>query len=94
MLRGLAVAAGLAPVDEFDVTWAFEYPDVATLERAMVAVAGLAELAGPGREPELRLAISDGLAPFRRSDGSYALSNEFHYLIARAAAAAAAAAAT
>jgi len=50
----------------------------------MVAVAGLAEIVGPEREPELRRAIGEGLAPFRRVDGSYALSNEFHFLIARA----------
>ena len=29
--------------------------------------------------------VSDaGLAPYRRTDGSYRLSNEFHYLIASA----------
>jgi SAM-dependent methyltransferase len=83
-LRGLAVAAGLAPDEEFDATWTLEYPDDDTLERALVAVAGLAELVGPEREPELKRAIRDGLARFRRPDGSYALSNEFHYLIGRA----------
>src|SRR5579885_2253359 len=84
LLRGLAAEAGLEPQDEFDVTWAFEYPDEATLGRALVAVAGLAVLAGPPREQELRAAIVDGLARYRRPDGSYRLSNEFHYLIARA----------
>jgi len=84
LLRELAVAAGLTPDEEFAATWTLEYPDVATLERAMVSVAGLAEIVGPEREPELTRAISDGLARFRRDDGSYALSNEFHYLIAQA----------
>jgi len=83
-LRGLAAAAGLTPEEEFDLTWVLEFADVATLERAMVAVAGLAEIVGPEREPELKRAIGDGLAGFRRSDGSYALSNEFRFLIARA----------
>ena len=83
-LRGLAVAAGLTPEEEFDATWVLEFADVATLERAMVAVAGLAEIVGPEREPDLKRAIGDGLAPFRRPDGSYAFSNEFHFLIARA----------
>jgi SAM-dependent methyltransferase len=83
-LRSLAVAAGLTPEGEFDTTWVLEFADLATLERAMVAVAGLAEIVGPEREPELRRAIGEGLAPFRRVDGSYALSNEFHFLIARA----------
>jgi SAM-dependent methyltransferase len=83
-LRALAVEAGLTPVDEFDATWTLEYPDTKTLERALVAVAGLAAIVGPEREPELKRAISGGLAGLRRPDGSYALSNEFHFLIARA----------
>jgi SAM-dependent methyltransferase len=83
-LRGLAVAAKLMPDEEFATAWTLEYPDIATLERALVAVAGLAEIVGPDREAELKRAISDGLARFRRPDGSYALSNEFHFLIARA----------
>ena len=50
----------------------------------MTAVAGLALVAGPEREQELRDAIVAGLAPYRRPDGSYRLSNEYHYVIARA----------
>jgi SAM-dependent methyltransferase len=83
-LEALATQAGLTPDSEFDTTWAFEYPDAKTLGHAMIAVAGLAILAGPEREHELRTAIVDGLAPYRRADGSYRFSNEYHYLIARA----------
>jgi SAM-dependent methyltransferase len=83
-LEALAAQAGLTPEDEFDGTWALEYPDAETLGRALIAVAGLAVLAGPEREQELKTAIVDGLAPYRRTDGSYQLSNEYHYLIARA----------
>jgi hypothetical protein len=50
----------------------------------MVAVAGLARLAGPEREDELKDAIVDGLAPYRHADGSYRFSNEYRFLIARA----------
>jgi SAM-dependent methyltransferase len=84
VLRELAARAGLAPESEFDATWAFEYPDEQTLGTAMVAVAGLAVLAGSEREDELRTAIVEGLAPYRRADGSYLLSNEYHYLVALA----------
>jgi SAM-dependent methyltransferase len=84
LLRRLASDAGLGVDDEFDLTWAFEYPDDETLGRALVAVAGLAVIAGPEREDELKTAIVDGLAPYRRPDGSYRLSNEYHYLLARA----------
>jgi SAM-dependent methyltransferase len=83
-LQALAGQAGLTPESELDATWAFEYPDAETLGRALVAVAGLATLAGPEREHELKTAIVDGLAPYRRADGSYRLENEYHYLIARA----------
>ena len=50
----------------------------------MVAVAGLAVLAGPDREQELEEAIVEGLAPFRAADGSYRFSNEYQFLLARA----------
>ncbi len=83
-LEALATQAGLTPESKFDATWAFEYSDADTLGRALVAVAGLATLAGPEHEHELKTAIVDGLAPYRTADGSYRLSNEYHYLIARA----------
>jgi SAM-dependent methyltransferase len=83
-LRTLAEQAGLQPEEEFDTAWAFDYPDADTLGRALVAVAGLATIAGPEREHELKTAIVAGLAPYRRDDGSYRLSNEYHYLIAHA----------
>jgi SAM-dependent methyltransferase len=83
-LHALATRAGLTPESEFDASWASEYPDAETLGRAMLAVAGLATLAGPERAQELTNAIVDGLAPYRRPDGSYRLENEYHFLIARA----------
>src|SRR5439155_4683428 len=83
-LQALAMQAGLTPESEFDTTWVLEYPDAETLGRALVAVAGLALLAGPEREQELTTAIVDGLAPYRTPSGSYRLSNEFHCLIANA----------
>src|SRR5689334_12326628 len=82
LLRELAANAGLTPETEFDEAWAFEYPDAETLGRAMLAVAGLAVIAGPARERELARAIVNGLASYRRPDGSYRLSNAYHYLIA------------
>jgi SAM-dependent methyltransferase len=84
LLASLAREAGLTPETEFDTTWVLEYPDEEALGRAMVAVAGLALLAGPEREDDLRTAIVEGLASYRAEDGRYRLSNEFHFLIARA----------
>ncbi len=83
-LQALATRAGLTRASEFDASWAFEYPDAETLGRALLAVAGLATLAGPEHKQELRNAIVDGLAAYRRPAGGYRLENEYHYLIARA----------
>ena len=83
-LEALATQAGLTPKSEFDASWVLEYPAAETLGRALVAVAGLTLLAGPEHEQELKTAIVDGLAPYRTADGSYRLSNEFHYLVASA----------
>jgi len=84
VLEALAIVAGLVPEQQLYVTWAFEYPDERTLGRALTAVAGLAFLAGPERENELKQAILGGLAGFRGADGSYRLENEYVILIARA----------
>jgi SAM-dependent methyltransferase len=84
VLEGIAAEAGLTPTEAFDLSWAFEYPDEETLGRAMMAPAGIAELAGPERESEIRAAIVEGLAPYRSPDGRYRLENDFHFLIASA----------
>ena len=84
VLAELVAGAGLEAVAEFDTFWAYEFGDAESLGRALVSVAGLSVLIGPDREPELKRAIVEGLASHRRVDGSYRLSNEYHYLVARA----------
>jgi SAM-dependent methyltransferase len=84
MLEALAVEAGLTPVEAFVSSWAYTFPDDETLGRALLAPAGIALLVGPEREDEVEHAIVDGLAQFRRADGSYSLENEYRYLVARA----------
>jgi SAM-dependent methyltransferase len=84
VLEAMATEAGLSPEAAFETSWAYEIPDEETLGRVMVAPAGIAALVGPSRESALRTAIVEGLAPYRRADGSYRLENEFHCVIARA----------
>ena len=84
VLEEMAGEAGLTPETAFDETWAFEFADEDSLRRAMLAPAGVAKLVGPEREPEVRERIVEALAPYRGDDGIFRLSNEFHYLIARA----------
>ena len=69
------------------MTWAYEYPDEATLRRALVAPAGLAVLVGPEREAQVQDAIVAGVSRFRTAAGSYRFRNTFRLLIARAGAA-------
>ena len=76
--------AGLNPETVFQASWAYTYPDDETLGRALIAPAGVAVLVGPDREEAIKAAIVEGLAEHRAPDGSYELSNEFHYLVARA----------
>jgi SAM-dependent methyltransferase len=84
VLENIAKQAGLAPQQAFDTTWSFEFPDAQTMTRALIAPAGLALLIGPDREPEFKQTLIHGLAPYRTPDGSYRLSNQYHYLIAHA----------
>jgi SAM-dependent methyltransferase len=82
-LAQIASRAGLVVDDEFVTSWVTTYRDAAELARASVAVAGLAVLAGPEREAELKDAVVTGLRQFRQADGSYRLENEYRILIAR-----------
>jgi hypothetical protein len=83
VLEQIVAAGGLAVEDDFVTSWSTGYRDEEELARASVAVAGLAVLAGPEREPELKEAVVAGLADFRRPDGSYRLENEYRIVIAR-----------
>jgi SAM-dependent methyltransferase len=83
VLESMATEAGLEPDTTFDVSWAFEYPDEDALGRGMMAAGGIAELAGPSREADVKRQIVEALAPHRTADGGYRLENEFHFLVAR-----------
>jgi len=85
VLEALVVAAGLRVRGAFDVSYAIDYPDADTLGRRLIAPAGIAQRVGPEREPAVRRQIVAALAPQRRPDGSYRLSNEFHYVLATSA---------
>jgi SAM-dependent methyltransferase len=84
VLEDIIARAGLTPEQEFDTTWAYEFPDEDTLRRALVAPAGIATLVGPAREGRVKDAIVAGLASHRNSHGGYSLRNQFRFLVARA----------
>jgi SAM-dependent methyltransferase len=84
VLEQYAIDAGLHPERTFDVSWAYRYTDDDDLARGMLSPAGIGAFVGPEREPTLRAAVLDALAPYRTPDGGYRLENEWHTLIARA----------
>lgn len=84
VLAGIARRAGLIPGDEFEISYGMLYPDSATLAQRMLAPMGLAALAGPEREEQVKAEIVEALAPFRGDDGAYRLKNAYRFLIARA----------
>ena len=84
VLEDLAGQAELTPEAAFDLRWAYEFNDAVDLASALVAPAGMAELAGAEHEPALRDAIVAALAPQRTPVGGYRVENEWHVLMARA----------
>jgi SAM-dependent methyltransferase len=84
VLENVVGAAGLDPVEAFDLAYAFEYPDETTLVRLMLAPGVVVEAIRTSGEDAVRSAIVESLAPYRRVDGSYRLENEWHFLLARA----------
>ena len=82
-LEALATSAGLVPDRAFDLEWAYEYADEATMIRAMMSAGGFGAIVAD-RQEAARQAIVDALAPCRTPAGGYRIDNEWHYLIARA----------
>jgi hypothetical protein len=84
VLEALATEAGLVPEHAFDLRWAYEYADEATLIRAMLSAGGFGAIVGAERQDAARAAIVEALAVCRTPDRGYRLENEWHSLIARA----------
>lgn len=82
-LRRLAEAAGLAPVELFDVDSPWEYADLQTALRGLGS-SGVAARARENSSAEaVNAAHATALEPFRRADGSYRVGAAFRCLIAR-----------
>lgn len=83
VLEEIATAAGLTPVEAFDISWAFTFPDDDSLARAMLSPGLIIEVIDRVGEERVREAILRSLRHHRAEDGSYSLRNEWHFLIAR-----------
>jgi SAM-dependent methyltransferase len=84
VLEGLAAAAGIAPVGAYDVACPMRFADEQTLVRGLLSPGLIVELIPVVGENRLAAAFLDAMRPFRQSDGSYLLHNEWHTLLARA----------
>jgi SAM-dependent methyltransferase len=84
VLEDLAREAGLDPGHAVEVDVPYATPDYATLERALLAGAGLLTAIEHSGEDAVRKAITGAAAPFRQPDGSYRFQNKFRYLVAHA----------
>jgi SAM-dependent methyltransferase len=80
----IAQHAGLELTETFDMSFDYRYANETAMLDAMGAAGGGALAAGPEREHEVRAAIAEALAPCRQPDGSYAIPNEWHVVVARA----------
>jgi SAM-dependent methyltransferase len=83
VLEELAEQAGLTPEHADEVRVLYEVPDLATLERALLAVARVNGITPVLAEGVVARTAERAAAPFRRADGSYRFENRFRYLIAR-----------
>jgi SAM-dependent methyltransferase len=82
VLEELARAAGVSPERADEVEVPYTFPDRATLERALVALAPVYGVAPDQAEPVVRRTVEVAAEPYRRPDGSYRFENRFRYVIA------------
>jgi len=83
-LRDFAEAAGLEPLEIFDVDSPWEYLDLATALRGLGSSGVAARASRAAGKEAVDEAHAKALAPFRRPDGSYRVGATFRCLLTRA----------
>jgi SAM-dependent methyltransferase len=81
-LRALMTRAGLSPSPWRKVHCPWEYPDLRTALRGLLSTGPAAQAINYSGRVHVTDTITDSIAPYRRGDGSYSLSNTCYYLIA------------
>jgi hypothetical protein len=82
VLEALTRQAGLTPERAGDVEGPYAFPDRATLERELLAIAPVDGVGPQVAREVIRNTVETATEPFRRADGSYRFENRFRYLIA------------
>ena len=83
-LRAFAEAAGLTPVEIFDVESPWVYPNLETAMRGLRSSGVAARAIEHSSVEAVDAAQEKALAPFRREDGSYVVGARFRCLVTRA----------
>jgi hypothetical protein len=83
-LRAFAEAAGLQPVEVFDVDSPWVYENFATAMRGLRSSGVAARAIEHSGVEAVDVAQEKALAPFRREDGRYVVGAWFRCLVARA----------
>jgi SAM-dependent methyltransferase len=82
-LERLVTEAGLTPVEQVDVECMWRYPDLDTALRGLLSAGPAIHALRHSGERRLRRAVTEAIAPFRTTQGSYQIENTFRYLVAR-----------
>jgi len=81
-LEELAAAAGLTPVEAFDVDSPWRYPDLATAQKGLGSSGVAVKAAETSGQDALDAAHAAALVPFVQPDGSYRIGATFRVLMA------------
>jgi SAM-dependent methyltransferase len=82
-LESLVEQAGLKPDRAGSVTVVFPFADEETALCGLLAAGPAIRAIRNSSETEARKGVSEAIRPYRKSDGSYALKNEFRFLVSR-----------
>ncbi len=82
-LEALAEAAGLTPLETFDVSAPWSYPDLETAQRGLGSSGVAVKAAEISGQEALDAAHAAALAPFQQPDGSYRIGATFRVLMAQ-----------
>jgi SAM-dependent methyltransferase len=83
-VQDLAREAGLEPRRTTDVKCVLEYTDEATALRGLLSCGPAVRAIQAAGDERVRCVVLKAIAPFRRADGGYTLTDTYRYLVAKA----------
>ena len=83
-LQDLAREAGLEPRRMTDVQCVLEYPDEPTALRGLLSCGTAVRAIQAAGDDRVKSVVLKAIAPYRRADGGYTLTDTYRYLVAKA----------